>query len=57
MIQALNNLPITASLLKKTKIGKAVNQILKAQPFDQLVMDETSNLVNRWKKIVKDYKS
>jgi len=29
IVKALNNLPITAPVLKKSKIGKGVNQILK----------------------------
>jgi hypothetical protein len=56
MVQALNNLPITATLLKKSKIGKGVNQILKNQIFDNKTNEEASSLVNRWKKLVKEYK-
>ena len=56
MIRVLDILPITASLLKRTKIGKAVNKILKSQVFDSDTNNVTSELVNRWKKLVKDYK-
>ena len=56
MIRVLDILPITASLLKRTKIGKAVNKILKSQVFDSDTNNATSELVNRWKKLVKDYK-
>lgn len=49
-------LPITASLLKRTKIGKAVNKILKSQLFNEETNQKTADLVNRWKKLVKEYK-
>lgn len=49
MVQALNILPITVNILKKTKIGKAINQIFKAQMFDNETNDKVANLVNRWK--------
>ena len=56
MVQVLNKLPITWNLLKKTKIGKAINSILKAQMFDKETNEITANLVNKWKKMVKDHK-
>ena len=56
MVKSLNNLPITATILKKSKIGKGVNQILKNQIFDSKVNEEASSLVNKWKKLVKEYK-
>lgn len=34
MVQVLSKLPISANLLKKTKIGKAVNYILKGDYFE-----------------------
>ena len=34
MVKALDNLPVSVSMVKKSKIGKAVNQIYKAQIFD-----------------------
>jgi hypothetical protein len=56
MITVLDRLPITASLLKRTKIGKAVNKILKHQVFDEETNRLTADLVNKWKKLVKEYK-
>ena len=56
MIRVLDILPITASLLKRTKIGKAVNKILKSHVFDTETNNATADLVNRWKKLVKEYK-
>ena len=56
MIDVLNIIPITANLIKKTKIGKAINHILKSNVFDERLNQETSKLVNKWKRIVKEYK-
>ncbi|CDW75998.1 transcription elongation factor sii protein n terminal domain containing protein [Stylonychia lemnae] len=56
MITALNTLPITVGILKKTKIGKAINSIFKVQMFDSQTNESANLLVNRWKQMVKDYK-
>lgn len=54
MIHALDTLPITVSIVKKSKIGRAVNQIQKAQTFDQQTNEAAFKLVNKWKQMVKD---
>ena len=56
MVQALDKLPITVNILKKTKIGKAINSIYKAKMFDEDTNEKTQNMVNRWKVMVKDHK-
>ena len=56
MVNVLNILPINANLIKRTKIGKSINHILKANIFDGNLREETSALVNKWKKMVKDFK-
>ena len=56
MILALDILPISASLLKRTKIGKAVNKIFKMKIFDNQTNDMTNDLVNKWKRMVKESK-
>ena len=52
----LNKIPINTNIIKKTKIGKVINHILKANIFDEKLNNETSALVNKWKKMVKDFK-
>ena len=56
MVHALKKLPINASLLKKTKIGKEVNYLRKGKYFDTETNDMTEELVYNWKKLVKDTK-
>jgi hypothetical protein len=56
MVIALDRMPITWSLLNKTKLGKAINSVLKARIFDESTNELTADLVNKWKKMVKDYK-
>ena len=38
MIDVLNKIPITPTLIKRTKIGKAINYILKADNFNKKIM-------------------
>ena len=57
MVSYLDLLPVDWTLLKKSKIGKAVNSALKAQLFEQAVLDKTSAVVTRWKLMVKELKS
>ena len=56
IIDVLNKIPINTNIIKKTKIGKVINHILKANIFDEKLNNETSALVNKWKKMVKDFK-
>jgi hypothetical protein len=55
MISLLDILPIDWNLLKKTKIGKAINSSLKAQLFEN--MESAAILVDRWKVMVKELKA
>ena len=56
MVHVLNIIPINANLIKRTKIGKIINHILKKNLFDEKLNGVTSALVNKWKKMVKDFK-
>jgi len=57
IIDYLDLLPIDWNLLKKTKVGKAINSALKAQLFDSKSLDSARALVDRWKHMVKELKS
>jgi ABC-type uncharacterized transport system involved in gliding motility auxiliary subunit len=57
MVSYLELLPIDWNMLKRTKIGKAVNSALKANLFDSATLERTGALVNRWKLMVKELKS
>ena len=57
MISLLDLVPVDWHLIKKTKIGKAINSALKAQHFDLATLDKTRGLVNKWKVMVNDQKS
>jgi hypothetical protein len=50
-------MPITASIVKKTKIGKGINQILKNKVFDASASVEATILVKKWKKMYKEYRN
>jgi len=56
MVKALDNLPVSVSIVKKSKIGKAINQIYKAQIFDSYTNEIVKNLVDKWKRMVKEAK-
>ena len=51
-VSALNKFNIDAGTLKKSKIGKAINQILKMEIFDSNTNEAAKNLVHDWKKLV-----
>ena len=54
LVSALSNLPISARVLKDTKIGKGVNSIVKDQIFKGELINETGlNLVNTWKDLAR----
>ena len=57
MVQALDKLPITVSILRRSKLGKAINAIYKAKIFDSITNETTVNMVDRWKVMVKDHKA
>jgi hypothetical protein len=57
IIDYLDLLPIDWNLLKKTKVGKAINSALKAQLFDSKFLEAATTLVGRWKHMVKELKS
>lgn len=57
MVTYLDMLPVDWNVIKKTKIGKAVNSALKAKLFDEVTMEKTSLLVNKWKVMVSELKS
>lgn len=57
MVSALDAMDISALYIKKTKIGKAINQILKSEIFDQKTNETALELVNKWKVLVKEYKA
>jgi len=52
MLFVLDSLPISVDLLKQTKIGKAINHILKSNKLPPKTNDKAVLLVNRWKKMV-----
>lgn len=57
MVSYLDTLPVDWSVIKKTKIGKAVNSALKAQLFDEVTLEKTKLLVEKWKTMVQELKS
>jgi hypothetical protein len=52
MINLLDLLPVDWTLIKKTKIGKAVNSTYKGAFFEDETQLRTAALVNKWKVMV-----
>jgi hypothetical protein len=53
LVNALNNLPISAKVLTETRIGRGVNSIVKDGIFkDESINKVALDLVNQWKALV-----
>lgn len=57
MVTYLDILPVDWNIIKKTKIGKAINSALKTKLFDEVTLEKTSLLVKKWKFMVSELKS
>ena len=57
MVTYLDILPVDWNIIKKTKIGKAINSALKKKLFDEVTLEKTSLLVKKWKFMVSELKS
>ncbi len=57
MVSYLDLLPVNWEVIRKTKIGKSINSALKAQLFDEVTLDKTKRLVDKWKSMVSELKS
>ncbi len=57
VVQLLQEFPLTPAVLVESKIGKAVNKVLKsANSFDSQIVRLVTPLVAKWKGIVKEFK-